>query len=175
MSNFFINFAGFPAITQYPSLKDFVNDLKILAKFSPDLVRFVFRNTPVVFLGKDILDASKEWNITDIAKSIVTVFAELVPIIGPITFYTTNEKTLANIWASVIWLWLDTWFVLKTKPENLVKLVTTPFADAARFVGSSIDIVGRYTLTWANAMVKIFGKNCLILFSFKGALNSPIK
>jgi hypothetical protein len=48
-------------LTKNPaSLKDFVNDLKILAKFSPDLLRFVFRNTPVVFLGKDILDASKK-------------------------------------------------------------------------------------------------------------------
>jgi len=129
------------------SLKDFGNDLKILAKHSPDLLKFIFRNTPVVLIGADMMkNIKKDW----VAEWLFKTYASLVPIVGPIVFVTDEMKndkfSLEDLWITGIWLGLDIWYVVKTKPGNIVKLVTMPAVDTVKFIWTATDIIWRYTL-----------------------------
>ena len=135
------------------SIRDFLKDLQIFAKHSPDVIRFIFRNIPVVMLADSVIEWASKKPPTEAAKAVLTAFMELIPIVGPITFISTKE-TVTNFdkWLTAVWLGLDGWFVvrtLKSNPGNLLKLAVLPFEDASRFIGTSIDIIWRYIpKTW---------------------------
>ena len=149
------------------TFKDFTKDLQILAKKSPELLKFVFRNTPVVLMWKDMIDGIKEWKYTDILKT----YWEFVPIVWPIVFVLWgehNKKDLssADLWWTAVWIWFDFWYVARNKAYNILKLSAMPIIDTAKFVWNSIDIVWRYT-NWKYKTLKWLKEGEPILWKMK--------
>ncbi len=127
--------------------KDFTEDLRQLAVHSPDIVKFLFRNGPVIILWKDIINAFKKGD--NVAWEIAKIYAEFIPIVGPIMFFNSSEKKDLSIRGTTgVWLWLDIWWVFKVKPKNLLKLAAMPAIETAQFIWNTVDILSRYKFAW---------------------------
>jgi len=154
-------------LTKNPqSFRDFTNDLKILARESPDLLKFIFRDAPVILLWKDMIDDIKKREYTDIFKT----YLEFVPIVWPFAFaylkYNQDDLSLANFWWTVFWCLLDAVYVVKTKTFNILKLSAMPVIDTAKFIWGSYNIIWRYA-NWTYKTLKWLKEGEPILWKMK--------
>ena len=127
------------------SLKDLAKDLKILWKHSPELLKFFFRNIPVILLGSDMIKGIKRGEYTEVLK----IYTEFVPIVWPIVFASSEYKkgtlSLGEVGGTAVWLGFDGWFVMSMKKRTVLKLLAMPIVDTSKFISNSTDIIARYT------------------------------
>ncbi len=144
-------------------LKWFANELREIAKASPDVAKYFFRNLPAIWLWADLINS---WWIEDVTKA----FAYLVPIVWPITFFNSKEKDLTTYAWTAIWLWLDWLYMYQAKSLNIAKLAYQPIADTIRWWYTWAKISWRYSKNISKKALDILKKPKWAIWLWAGIL-----
>ncbi len=133
------------------NFKDFILNLKILAKQSPELVRFLFDKFPIFVVWW--LSISEDKNIKDIAKDLIYLIPFFWSWYMLVNSMNVKNPNLEQAWISSVLLWTETWYALfqvyknwiKEWWKNIVKFITKPFVDVAEifsfFIKSRMTII----------------------------------
>ncbi len=132
-------------------LKDFFKDLKIIAKESPQLARYIFRTMPIWIVSSDIIDAFKKWEGVEEIVKVLTMF---IPFVGPVVFLgediikTNGEISLTKAGVAGVWISLDAWYFLRNvrKFDDILRYSFQPIEDIVKWV--STGVLYWYRIIW---------------------------